>query len=365
MRLFQVVYATPSYQADAAGRLGLQTAFAPRRQQLIDDLYGGCHMLKPVLDGSPEAFYTIGNDPVLQRCWAAEHGLGQDAALADILLAQIEEHRTEVFYCNDPVTFDSRFVRRLPGCVRATVCWRAAPTPAATDLSAYDLRVSNFPNLQTGWIAKGWRCGLLDPAHDPRLDQYAANEDRNVSIGFVGGWSRHHLARNAMLEGVARLAAADGGISLHLELSRLTRLLDRPILRWLPLPARLPAVVARVARGPLYGRPMAELFSRCLVVINGAGEIAGRRRGNMRCFEAMGCGTAMVSDAGDYPPGMVPGENLLTYEGSADAMSVLRTALSNPARCRDIGRRAHADVARHYTRQRQWDTFLSLVAPLL
>lgn len=365
VRVFQAVHATRSYQHDAVRRLGTGGTFVDRIGRTIADLYGGCHILLPVLEGSPDAFYTIGNDQTLQGAWAMEHGLATTTTLEDILLAQIEDHRTEVFYCLDPVTFDSRFLKRLPGCVRATVCWRAAPTPASVDLSGYDLRVNNFPNLQVDWLAKGWRCALLDPAHDDRLDQLAANEDRPTAIGFVGGWSRHHVARNAMLGGIAALATQDRSVVLHLELSRLTRLVGLPVLRWLPLPARLPQNVAIVAQGPLYGRPMAELFSRCLIVINGAGEIAGRRRGNMRCFEAMGCGTAMLSDAGEYPCGMDPGENLLTYDRPEDAARVALQALADPGHCREIGRRGHTSISVNYTRQRQWKTFCSLVEPLL
>ena len=45
-------------------------------------------------------------------------GLSTRVSLGDILLAQVESHRAEVFYNLDPVRYGSDFVRRLPGCVR-------------------------------------------------------------------------------------------------------------------------------------------------------------------------------------------------------------------------------------------------------
>ncbi len=41
------------------------------------------------------------------------------ASLGEILLAQVESHRTEVFYNLDPMRYGSNFIHNLPGCVRS------------------------------------------------------------------------------------------------------------------------------------------------------------------------------------------------------------------------------------------------------
>ena len=41
--------------------------------------------------------------------------------------------------------------------------------------------------------------------------------------------------------------------------------------------------------------------------------MAGGDRGNMRCFEATGCGAVLLTDSGSYPEGFVDGETMLTY----------------------------------------------------
>src|SRR5258708_36033204 len=41
-----------------------------------------------------------------------------------------------------------------------------------------------------------------------------------------------------------------------------------------------------------------------LPIFNGAIDMAEEDRGNLRCFEAMGCGALMISDRGRYPKGM-------------------------------------------------------------
>jgi hypothetical protein len=49
-----------------------------------------------------------------------------------------------------------------------------------------------------------------------------------------------------------------------------------------------------------------ELIGKSKIVLNGVIDMVGRDRGNMRCFEAMGCGALLLSDEGNYPKGMKP-----------------------------------------------------------
>ena len=131
MRLFQNSGLYPAYMTRLNGLAAGANTFAQRRQTFLADRFGASHFLKPVLDSEPEAFFTNGDDVTLQRLWAREHGLPNKASLEDILLAQIEEHRTEVLYNIDPTRYSSTFMNRLPGSVRRKIAWRAAPSPGA------------------------------------------------------------------------------------------------------------------------------------------------------------------------------------------------------------------------------------------
>ena len=115
MRLFQNSGLYPSYLARLNQLAPEALGFEERRRIFLDDRFGALHFLKPVLDGDPDAFFTNGDDEILQRHWARENGMRAKPPLEDILLAQIEHHRTEVFYNLDPVRYPSSFVRKLPG----------------------------------------------------------------------------------------------------------------------------------------------------------------------------------------------------------------------------------------------------------
>jgi glycosyltransferase involved in cell wall biosynthesis len=314
-----------------------------------------------VLKGDEAAFFTNGNDEFTQRVWARENGLSDKATLAEILLAQIEFHHTEVFYNTDPVLFGTDFVHRLPGCVRKAITWRNIPTPGA-DFSAYDLVLCNSQSLLKVYKEKGWNGAYFSPAHDPVMDEYATSRDRPIDVLFVGGYSRHHMRRAEVLEAVARLRSRYR-IEYCLARSRFTRLAESPLGHLLPLGKyRRPGDIRAVSRDPIYGRDMYALIAKSKIVLNGTIDMSGADRGNIRCFEAMGCRSLLLSDEGVYPDGMVGGETLVTYQSSADVVAKLEELLQGPSVMNGIADAGYQMVSNQYSKGRQWADFQLLVS---
>lgn len=362
MRLFQNFGLYPSYHLRLARLTAGLDRFEAARDAFLADRFGASHLLKPVLDGAPEAFFTNGDDESLQRLWAQEQGMPGEPALDAILLAQIEHHRTEVFYNLDPMRYGSDFVRRLPACVKHAVAWRAAPGEA--DFSAYHLLVCNFPSILKSYEARGWRTGYLCPSHDPEMDDYAANTERPIDVLFVGGYSRHHRKRAEALEAVARHRDSMR-IAFHLDRSRLTRLAESPLGKLLPLSKhRRPADIVAVHQEPVFGRDLYLALSRAKIVLNGAVDMAGDDRGNMRCFETMGCGALLVSDAGNYPAGMIDQQTLLTYNTPGDALKTIQSMLANDEYRQRIALAAHRMISVQYSKQEQFVRFEQLIQDL-
>ena len=363
MKLFQNSGLYPAYLTRLNQLAGGSTTFAQRRQVFLADRFGASHFLKPVLDAEPDAFFTNGDDATLQRLWAREHGLPEKASLEDILLAQIEAHRTEVFYNVDPMRYASAFLKRLPGTVRTKIAWRAAPSPGV-DFNGYDLVVCNFNGILDGYRRAGLNAAWFAPAHDPVMDTYAANTDRPTDVLFVGGYSRHHRRRAAILESVAA-RNKHLNIVFHLDRSRLTRLAESPLGRLLPMRShRRPQQIRAVAAEPVFGIDLYAAFSTAKIVLNGAVDMAGQDRGNMRCFEAMGCGALMVSDAGNYPAGMVNGQTMRTYADADEATTIIETLLADPITLRTLAESGHRTVAHEYGKAQQWQAFQQLVGAL-
>lgn len=363
MRLFQNSGCYPSYLPRLQNLSIKDKSFEEQIKTFLADRFGACHFLKPVLDQESTAFFTNGDNEKLQKSWAHEKGMASNSSLREILLAQIENHQTEVFYNLDPIRYQNDFLKDLPGCVKVSIAWRAAPSPHA-NFGDYDAVVCNFPSILEGYRSRGWRAEYFSPAHDPQMDVYAANQVRPIDVLFVGGYSRHHRQRAAILEAVSGLKE-NYNIVFCLDRSRLTRLAESPFGFALPLKsARRPKNIRLVSDEPVFGRELYAQISRAKIVLNGAVDMAGLDRGNMRCFESMGCGALMVSDQGIYPQGMVDNVTMLLYSGAGEAKSTIEKALREFKKFADIAQASTEMIRANYGKAQQLENFMALVSKI-
>ncbi|MGY4334574.1 spore maturation protein CgeB [Bradyrhizobium sp. LB7.2] len=111
----------------------------------------------------------------------------------------------------------------------------------------------------------------------------------------------------------------------------------------------------------MFGRALYELIGSSKIVFNGAIDMAGTDRGNMRCFETMGCGALLVSDAGSYPAGMQEGETIETYGTPEQAIEVISRNLQDWPRSAEIAAHGRARIRDIYSKDVQWKQFGDLV----
>ncbi len=360
MRLFQNAGTYPAYKKQFNQGCQPNLSFAERRQMYLDDRFNAVHLLSPIISGSKDGFFTNGDDEILQKKWAKENGLRTEASLDEILLAQIEAHKTEVFYNLDPMRYPSSFVSRLPGCVKRSICWRAAPSPGA-DFSAYDLVVCNFPSIIKLWSELGWHSAYMTPSYDPAMNGGLYDHERDIDVLFIGGYSRHHMRRAKVLETVAKLSSCYN-VVYCMDRSRLTRLAELPVGSLLGLSRyRRPPAIQKVSNPAVFGLEMYRKMLRSKIVLNGSIDMSGDDRGNMRCFESLGCGALMVSDAGCYPSGFQAGKNMLVYENHSEATSLIQYALSDWSKGSEIAKRGHEMIKTIYSKKAQWEMFLELI----
>jgi Glycosyl transferases group 1 len=332
--------------------------FNEKRQAFFDDCYGAAHTLLPALRGDPALFFTNADDDDLQLAWAREQGMSGRASLPEILLAQIEHHQTEVFYNLHPMMFGDSFLARLPGHVRKTIAWRAAPSHGGQFLK-HDLIVNNFPSLLEGFRNEGAKTALFSPAHDPAMDRYAANTERTTDIAFVGTYSQYHKRRREILSAVAGLENAK--VALYLGVSRLTQLAETPAGWAGPLRKhRRPTDIRQVARSPVFGRRLLDALGNAKIVLNGAIDMAGEERGNLRIWEALGCGCAMLTDEGLYPDAMKPGRDFVTFTNSINLRDKVHELLSDDERRTKIARSGYEMIRTTYSKESQWDDFQNI-----
>jgi hypothetical protein len=154
-------------------------------------------------------------------------------------------------------------------------------------------------------------------------------------------------------------------VALHLETSRFTQFAEFPIWKAV-VPARYkrPAQVVRIASGPVFGRELFELLSRSKIVINSSIDMAGRERGNMRCFETMATGGLLLTDDGLYPDGMVDGQTMRVYRHLNEIPMLVEELLHDRARSSEIALAGFLMLRYTYSKYKQWQAFSQIVAEL-
>jgi hypothetical protein len=363
VRLFQNSRYYPSLRSRIRELSKSCSTFASQINAFLNFRESAAHILLPVDQRAEWAFFTNGDDREVQRTWAREHGLSSRASLSSILKAQIEEHRADVFYNVDATGWGGDFINNLPGCVKRVVAWHAAPFRDMS-FSHYDLVVCNFPSILAALDQQGCRTAYFFPAYDSELEPFAARRDRPIDVLFVGGYSRHHGRRAAVLEAVAKLAG-EFNVVYHLDRSRLCRLAESPLGRLLPLSEhRRPSAIRAITKQPRFGRDYYGLLSNSKIVLNGAIDMAGVDRGNMRCFEALGSASLLLSDDGNYPEGMSNGETMVTYVSPEQAVKQVKALLGSPEQRLIIAGAGQQMVSTRYSKQAQWKRFEALVASI-
>jgi glycosyltransferase involved in cell wall biosynthesis len=363
VRLFQNARYYPSLRPRIRELTKNCSTFASKIDAFLNFRESAAHILLPVDQRVEWAFFTNGDDEDVQRVWAREHGLASRTPLDEILKAQIEDHRADVFYNLDATGWGSDFIKTLPGCVKAIIAWHAAPLQNVS-FSDYDLVVCNFSSILAAIKEQGCRTEYFFPAYDPELAPYAARQTRPIDVLFVGGYSRHHRRRTAVLEAVAHLAG-EFQIVYHLDRSRLCQLAESPLGHFLPLAShRRPPAIRQTTKPPIFGRDYYETLSAAKIVLNGSIDVAGMDRGNMRCFEALGGGSLLLSDDGNYPEGMKDGQTMVTYNSPEQAVSQIRAVLNHPGRRLGVARAGHEMVSNLYSKEAQWKRFEALVVSI-
>jgi Glycosyl transferases group 1 len=362
MRIFQNIHLYAEHVAIINAKAKDGATFAERIAILKSEGLNGAHILAPMIENSDNAFLTSTADPSTQRQWALENGLSENASPHEILVAQIEAFKPDVFYTHGTGYFPETVLKRIPSLCKINVCWKGPPD-FTNNLSSFKLLVNNFPSSLPKYRAMAQiETGYLTPSFDPAMEPYCFNHDRPVDVLFAGSYSRHHRRRAEIVEALSALPS-NIRVALNLNFDRLTQLANTPLGLVPGLQThRVPTNVRRINQDPLFGVAMYKQLASAKIVVNCAIDVAGADRGNMRCFEAMGCGALLVSDKGSYPPGMVDGETMVTYSTPTELVETIAALLQDePKRARVAA--AGLELARsRYGKAAVWKQFQSLVS---
>lgn len=304
------------------------SSFEDQRQALIDQAFGTADFYSYNLNQlGHEAEDFILNDYNLQRQWAIEHELtvpeskimarlqtlplahrviGRPGWIQTIALAQIQDRRPDVVYCQDLAILNPETLREIKKYTGLLVGQIASPLPPPQYLNQFDLILTSFPHFVDELKALGIASHYLKLGFEPRVLQRVGTMERQFRVAFIGSYSYYHKGGTELLESVAA---------------------QTPIEFWGQGVHRLSpsSPIRQRYRGEAWGLEMYRVLAQTKIAINRHIGVAGEYANNMRLYETTGMGAMLITDEkknlGDL---FTTGQEVVTYQDSADLIEKIR-----------------------------------------
>ena len=366
MRLVRLTTNYPSY-LDGFYRehpLLSSESYAVQHRELMSDLFGWADFWGRAL--APHGFHCreiVANAEPLQRAWASEHGVsvGTSAPL-DIVSEQLREFQPDVLFVDDYVTFTAQYITHVrslcPG-LRFVLGWVGAPCADTSPLRAYDLVLSNIPELAEILRSDGFPVRHMDHAFDPvvltRLRPAAAPRYSIVFAGSLIQGNAFHGARTDLLSRVAertdiRVFADIAQPSLRSRAVRSVRSVLHAAGLGAAPEAGYPPSLLRAAEPPVFGRAMYQTLADSSVSLNTHIGASPRSASNMRLFESTGVATCLLTERRDNLKLLFePEKECVTYSSVEECIERAEWLVQHPAECESIARAGQARTLRDHT----------------
>ena len=319
--------------------------FSQIRDELFRDGFSAVHCFAEDLPAlGYETFLTVINDAHSQNAWMREHAPGvahasrvfgrtgaysrslSDQQLA-IFIEQINTFKPDVLYLDDPVSFDSRFIRMLTQRPRLVVGWRAASIPRDTDWREFDVIVSNHtPSLELARKhGARWQERFL-PGFPQWIADEIAVESPSIDVAFTGSLSFEHASRVRILKELGTCAMNDSS--------------DFSLAFFSDPSEKLPREISHHMRGAVWGMQMYRSLAKTKINLNIHIDLAKSEAANMRLFEATGVGAFLLTD--DKPNirnYFEPGREIETFQSVHEMVEKISYYLDHESERRAIAKR--------------------------
>jgi spore maturation protein CgeB len=391
MRTFRITGAYKLYldkfyaRRPALGGCDYETQLAA----LIHDAFGWSGVWETALAPlGVELKSGVSNAHHLQRAWARENLGSEQHSPMDILAEQVRRFAPDLLFIEDFSAVTRAWLEHIrSSCpsIRAVVGWCGAPYGQVDIFSAFDLLLTNIPDLVGHFRSKGVEAVHFRHAFDPRvLERIDLARPKAFNLTFVGQVALGNKQHNARLRLLRRIAKRH-------RLDLFSPLADRSVwsevkqvialIWWLSLAGIMAAGVPKkflnsipFVRRPFYwgGQPSAidlshrfvfrhlhpSVFGLAMfqtlrdsqITLNSHIDLAGDSASNMRLFEATGVGTCLLTDwKSDLKEIFEPDSEVVSYRSADELVDKVGWLMSRPAEAAKIAAAGQRRTLRDHT----------------
>jgi spore maturation protein CgeB len=323
-----------------------------------------------------ETMEVIANAMPLQKAWARENGLADNATSDKVIIHQISTFRPEIIYFQDSINFNGAFVGQLKRMFPEIQLYIGNLCAPFSSNQIDDFRVFDYFTVCSPFFTHqlkkyGIDSVMIPHAFDERiLNKINQNnhypESSLIFLGSIFADEGFHSLRREVLENLVKekkpfqfygnlpdrsLVGLWKKQASYLAARTLDSIGMRSVTDSIPLIHKgrnhqvmprnihLSKGLYKIAKPPLFGLEMYKALSRAAIGFNIHIDCAGDYAANMRLFETTGAGACLLTDRksnlSDY---FVEDKEVVTYDSPQECIEKIRWLTNNPDKGREIAR---------------------------
>ncbi|MCU7495267.1 MAG: glycosyltransferase [Ignavibacteria bacterium] len=273
---------------------------------IMADCFGWSDFWKKNLErtGKYEVEEIVINNEVMQKAWAREHNVSynENNWMESILEAQIAEFKPDVWFSHTDINPDFRLkIRRSHPRIKFIFGYDGTLKHDLSALAGCDLVLSCIDDTVEYYKRHGLNGYFLPYAFEKDVLDKIQKRSPVHDVSFVGSFypfKGFHRERLRLMAEISKKTAIDiySPAILHKGFLPFLWVVYRLMQnrQWKDL--SYSNYIDKIRKGTVYGVEMYQVLSDSKITLNFHVDIAGKKGGNIRLFEATGAGTCLLTD---------------------------------------------------------------------
>lgn len=278
-----------------------------------------------------DAVDIITNCEPLQRRWAYENGVPFKNG-EQVLIEQIYVEAPEVVYTQGLWVINERVYEAIRPLVKIII-GQCGSYLDNFEAPRFDMIFTCIGPYVERFREAGTEAHYLGLAFDPRVLRLPLNGCDTYSVTFIGGLTGNHRKRRQLIQYLCR---------------------ELEINCWGYGYEGIETNTLRCYRGEAWGPKMFSLLRHSYITVNCAIDFHLPIVGNMRTYEATGCGALLITDCGMNLPDLFDvGTEVVAYENPEDCLVKIKYYLGHREEGDRIAKAGHARTMKDHTYEKR------------
>jgi hypothetical protein len=301
--------------------------YQQHREKLLDDYFGAFVSYRNYFcERGHDCELLIDNDFSLQQKWLNEHHINMTATpktKQKVVMKQLELLEPDVLFVGSMFEYYGDFLRQVQSQITSNIfTWIACPFPANLDFQPVKCVLTSVPEFLSGLSVPVEK---LAAAFDAEIVKKMGDVKKSIDVSFAGSLSFNHRYRKRTLEA---LCAEQIPLSIFGDVAK-----RRFFSWWGKEPLR------GMAKPAVWGLDMYRTLAASRITLNLHIDVARNANfvGNMRMYEATGCGAMLLTDYQDGIESLfVPDKEIVTFRTIDELKEKVTYYLKHEEECRRI-----------------------------